>query len=89
MLLIFANVKLWISVVMRLPIGVETMLTGPLAILYFQKERVEKKEITASTLRNYFKTIKMFCEVTDIIKETVRSYTYQTFPTLAIQNMNF
>jgi hypothetical protein len=60
-----------------------------LKFLYFQKERVEKKEITASTLRNYFKTIKMFCEVTDIIKETVRSYTYQTFPTLAIQNMNF
>lgn len=34
--------------------------------LYYQKERVEKKEITAGTLRNYVKTLKMFCEVTDI-----------------------
>ena len=31
-----------------------------------QKERVERKEITASTLGNYVKTIKMFCDVTDI-----------------------
>ena len=38
-----------------------------LKFLQSQKERVEKKEITASTLRNYLKTIKMFCEVTDII----------------------
>jgi hypothetical protein len=39
-------------------------------ILWFlqsQKERVERKEITGGTLRNYVKTIKMFCEVTDII----------------------
>jgi integrase len=35
--------------------------------LYCQKERVEKKEITAGTLHNYIKTIKMFCEVTDIV----------------------
>ena len=38
-----------------------------LRFLHSQKERVEKKEITASTLRNYVKTIKMFCEVTDIV----------------------
>jgi hypothetical protein len=39
-------------------------------ILWFlqsQKERVERKEITGGTLRNYVKTIKMFCEVTDVI----------------------
>ena len=35
--------------------------------LYYQKERVEKKEITAGTLHNYIKTLKMFCEVTDIV----------------------
>jgi hypothetical protein len=35
--------------------------------LYHQKERVEKKEITAGTLHNYIKTLKMFCEVTDIV----------------------
>jgi integrase len=34
--------------------------------LYYQKERVEKKEITAGTLHNYIKTLKMFCEITDI-----------------------
>ena len=34
--------------------------------LYYQKERVEKKEITAGTLHNYIKTLKMLCEVTDI-----------------------
>ena len=42
------------------------VLSNIVKFLYSQKERVEKKEITASTLRNYAKTIKMFCEVTDI-----------------------
>ena len=31
-----------------------------------QKIRVEKKEITAGTLQNYLKTIKFFCETTEI-----------------------
>lgn len=35
--------------------------------LHYQKERVEKNEITAGTLHNYVKTIKMFCEVSDIV----------------------
>jgi hypothetical protein len=38
-----------------------------LRFLHHQKERVEKEEITAGTLRNYIKTLKMFCEVTDIV----------------------
>jgi hypothetical protein len=38
-----------------------------LRFLHSQKERVERKEITASTLRNYVKTIKMFCEVIDVV----------------------
>jgi hypothetical protein len=38
-----------------------------LRFLQSQKERVERKEITGGTLRNYVKTIKMFCEVTDVI----------------------
>ena len=37
-----------------------------LRFLHYQKERVEKNEITAGTLRNYVKTLKMFCEITDI-----------------------
>jgi len=34
--------------------------------LQFQKERVEKEEITGATLRNFIKAIKLFCEMTDI-----------------------
>lgn len=35
--------------------------------LQFQKERVEKKEISGATLRNYIKSIKLFCEMNDIL----------------------
>ena len=31
-----------------------------------QKERVSRKEITEATLRNYYKPIKLFCEMNDI-----------------------
>jgi integrase len=34
--------------------------------LQYQKERVEKEEITGATLRNFVKTIKLFCEMSDI-----------------------
>ena len=34
--------------------------------LQYQKERVEKTEISAGTLRNFVKTIKLFCEMSDI-----------------------
>jgi len=34
--------------------------------LQFQKDRVEKGEITAATLRNYVKSLKLFCNVCDI-----------------------
>ena len=37
-----------------------------LRFLHYQKERVGKKEITAGTLHNYVKTLKMFCEITDV-----------------------
>jgi hypothetical protein len=35
--------------------------------LHYQKERVQNREIAAGTLRNYVKTLKTFCEVTDIV----------------------
>lgn len=38
-----------------------------LRFLHYQKVRVENKEITAGTLHNYVKTLKMFCEITDIV----------------------
>ncbi|MBA3978024.1 MAG: hypothetical protein H0X50_07535, partial [Nitrosopumilus sp.] len=33
----------------------------------FQKSRVSEKEITAGTLRNYYKPIKLFCDMNDIL----------------------
>jgi hypothetical protein len=35
--------------------------------LQVQKERVDKKEITGSTIRNYVKAIKLFTEMNDIL----------------------
>ena len=32
----------------------------------FQKERIDKKEITSGTLRNYVKAIKLFCKMNRI-----------------------
>ena len=34
--------------------------------MQFQRERVEREEITSSTLRNFVKAIKLFCEMSDI-----------------------
>jgi hypothetical protein len=34
--------------------------------LQFQKERVERQEITGATLRNFVKAIKLFCEISDV-----------------------
>jgi hypothetical protein len=34
--------------------------------LQFQRERVEQEEITGSTLKNFLKSIKLLCEVSDI-----------------------
>jgi hypothetical protein len=41
-------------------------LSNILKFVYFQRERVDKKEITAATLRNYTKSIRLFCEMVDI-----------------------
>jgi hypothetical protein len=38
-----------------------------LQFIQYQKERVAKKEIKSGTLRNHQKTIKSFCEATDIL----------------------
>jgi len=35
--------------------------------LHFQKERVESKEITAATLKNFIKSLKVFCDSADIV----------------------
>jgi integrase len=36
------------------------------SFLQIQKERIDKKEITGSTIRNYVKAIKLFTEMNDI-----------------------
>jgi integrase len=42
-------------------------LNNVLRFLQAEKERVERKEITGATLRNYVKAIKLFCEMNDIL----------------------
>jgi hypothetical protein len=37
-----------------------------LRFLQSQKERVERKEISAGTMKNYFQAIKLFCDMADI-----------------------
>jgi hypothetical protein len=37
-----------------------------LKFIQFQKERVDRKEISGATVRNYVKSIKLLCEMSDI-----------------------
>lgn len=41
-------------------------LSQVIRFLQYQKERVENKEITTATLNNFVKSIKVFCEMSDI-----------------------
>ena len=41
-------------------------LNNILKFVQFQKDCVDKKEITGATLRNYVKSIKLFCEMADM-----------------------
>jgi hypothetical protein len=38
-----------------------------LEFMQFQKERFNRKEITAGTIRNYVKSIKLFCQMADVL----------------------
>jgi hypothetical protein len=40
--------------------------TNILRFIHFQKERVDRKEISGATVRNYAKSIKLFCDMADI-----------------------
>jgi integrase len=46
-----------------------TIMRGTMLFDFFKliKSRVEQKEITDATVRNYVKTIKLFCEMNDIL----------------------
>jgi hypothetical protein len=37
-----------------------------LKFVYFQRERVDNKEISRATVRNYTKSIRLFCEMADV-----------------------
>ena len=39
---------------------------GTLEFLQIQKERFSRKEIAAGTIRNYVKSIKLFCQMADV-----------------------
>ena len=41
-------------------------LSNIVKFVYYQRERVDKKEISGGTVRNYTKSIKLFCEMADI-----------------------
>jgi hypothetical protein len=41
-------------------------LSNILKFVYYQRERVDKKEISGATVRNYTKSIRLFCEMADI-----------------------
>jgi hypothetical protein len=45
--------------------NVNWTLNQVITFLHFQKERVEHKEITAATLKNFVKSLKVFCESAD------------------------
>ena len=42
--------------------GAKWLVNNLIKYLQMHKERVERKEITGSTLRNYIKPIKLFCD---------------------------
>jgi hypothetical protein len=46
---------------------------GVLSFIQLLKERVDRKEITAGTIRNYVKSIKLFCQMVNTILSLVRA----------------
>jgi hypothetical protein len=46
--------------------GREWLLTNIIILLQFQKEKFERKEITAGTVKNYYQAVKLFCEMNGI-----------------------
>jgi hypothetical protein len=46
--------------------GDQWVFNNVLKFMQFQLDRVNRKEITGSTVRNYLKSIKLFCEMADL-----------------------
>lgn len=47
---------------------------------WFQKQRVERKEISPSTIPNYFKAVKLFCEANHVGRNVVWKLVSKTMP---------
>jgi hypothetical protein len=50
-----------------------SLLASIVQYLKKQKEMIERKEITGATVCNYVKTIKLFCEMSDLLLKTIKS----------------
>jgi integrase len=50
----------------RTKTNINWTLNQIIRFLQFQKERVEKEEITAATLKNFVKSLKVFCDSADL-----------------------
>jgi hypothetical protein len=46
--------------------SIDWTFNSVLKFMQFQLDRANKKEITGSTVGNYLKSIKLFCEMTDL-----------------------
>jgi coenzyme F420-reducing hydrogenase delta subunit len=49
------------------------LLNNVLKFLLVQTERIEREEITGATVCNYVKTIKLFCEMSELLLKTIKS----------------
>src|SRR5688572_19888170 len=47
--------------------GIEWFESHIVDFIYFQKERVLRKEITETTINNYIKPLKTFCDMNNIL----------------------
>lgn len=51
----------------KTPANSKYAINSVIRFLQMNKDRVQKKEITGATVRNHVKTIKLFCEMNDIL----------------------
>jgi len=51
---------------MRLSSDINSEQDNLLRFLEFHKERVRRKELAAGTVKNYYRAVKLFCEMNDV-----------------------
>lgn len=50
----------------RLKLDMNTEQDNVIRFLDFHKERVRRKELAAGTVKNYYRALKLFCEMNDL-----------------------